>query len=156
MKRTLALSLLVTLLAVFLAALPVLAAPSLAVHIEAPTIIPTGPVPDRFEASGPAVDFGLISGTGDVYTFNLVAFGPTGGSVTMLRMIKHFVFDDGSGTFDVRLVVRLDFSTGITRGTWRVVGGTGAYANLQGTGRLIGIPIVLGQSILDIYDGRLR
>ena len=155
MKRRIALSLLFTLLAVCLAVLPALAAKPLAVHIEAPTAIPVG-LPDRFEATGPAVDAGLISGTGDVYTFDLVAFGPSGASFTYLRMIKHFDFDDGSGTFDVRLQARLDFITGETKGFWIVVGGTGAYANLKGTGKLIGIPIVQGQSILDIYDGRLH
>ena len=155
MKRRIALGLLFILLSVFLAAFPALAARPLAVHIEAPTAIPVG-LSDRFEATGPAVDDGLISDTGDVYTFDLVAFGPPGASFTYLRMIKHFDFDDGSGTFDVRLVARLDLTTGETRGLWKVVGGTGAYTNLKGSGRLVGIPIVQGQSILDIYDGRLR
>ena len=149
-------------IAALLALLPVLAIATLAqaakpldVHIEAPTGI-SGPAPDPFTASGPAVDGGLLSATGVVYTFDLAAYGPPAGTFIMLSMVKQFVFDDGSGTLDVKLVVKLDLITHITTGHWQVLSGTGSIAGLKGNGKLLGIPIDPGVSILDIYDGKLH
>ena len=69
--------------------------------------------------------------------------------------MKQFVCDDGSGSFDVSMVVRLDLTTSYTTAQWRIVGGTGDYAYLRGNGSLIGTPIVPGSSIDDVYDGML-
>ncbi|UCF09744.1 MAG: hypothetical protein JSW65_06705 [Candidatus Bipolaricaulota bacterium] len=156
MKRGIASVVVVAVCFVAIAAMPALAARPLRVHIEVPTALPTGSTPDPFIASGPAVDRGLLCATGDVYT-GPISWRPIGGSsLALLSMVKTFECDDGSGTFDVNLVVVLDLSTGVTRGSWRVIGGTGSYASLSGWGRLKGIPTNPGVVVLDLYDGMLR
>ena len=50
----------------------------------------------------------------------------------------------------------LDQTDGTTTANWRVIGGTGDYAMLHGNGKLVGTPIVLGASILDLYTGQLH
>ncbi|MFC2108878.1 hypothetical protein ACFLS5_05390 [Candidatus Bipolaricaulota bacterium] len=151
-------SVLVVAFSIALAVVPVMAAPPLNVHIEVPTIIEALPDPtsDNFTATGPAVDAGLMCSTGEVFNLSIIVSGPPGGTFSILRVLKHFVCDDGSGTFDVKMVVRLDLTTNETIAHWRVVGGTGAYVGLHGNGKLIGIPIAPGSSILDIYDGRMH
>jgi hypothetical protein len=82
--------------------------------------------------------------------------GPPNGSFRILHLTKRFSCADSSGTFDIKLVVRLNLTTHETTANWKVSDGTGAYASLHGNGKLIGIPVVPGTSILDIYDGRMH
>ncbi len=114
--------------------------------------------PSPFAASGPAVDDGLICASGVV----IDDFG----SVTGLSRngfnfhgIKRFTCDDGSGEFFVNLQARIDFRKGTTF-NWNVIGGTGAYVDLHGTGSGEGIPDVpcgiLFTCVLDLYDGGLH
>lgn len=51
---------------------------------------------------------------------------------------KVFTCDDGSGTFVVHILARWSPCDPADRGTWSVVSGTGAYANLSGHGQLVG------------------
>lgn len=67
-----------------------------------------------------------------------------------------FTCDDGSGTFDVSMVVKLDLITHEITANWNIAGGSGHYAGFHGNGKLIGIPIVPGISILDIYEWKLH
>jgi len=152
MNRKFKFSVLVTALSIVLTVVPVMAAPPLEVHIEHPY----DPTPGPFTATGPAVDTGVVCPTGDVFDLSFKRSGPPGGTFRILRVLKQFLCDDGSGTFDVKLVVRLDLTTPGTTASWRVVGGTGDYVGLHGNGKLVGIPIVPGSGILDIYDGRMH
>lgn len=132
---------------------PAMAAPPMALHIEVPATI--SPDPDPFTATGPAVDAGTVCPSGDSTDLSVVVVSdPPGGTTTRtLRVMKRFDCTDGSGTFDVNMVVRLDLTTNETTARWRIVGGTGDYAGFRGNGYLIGTPIMPGSSIYDVYDG---
>jgi hypothetical protein len=132
----------------------VFAAPPQDVHIEVTEFINTSG--ETFYASGPAVDAGSVCSTGTVDDLSIEASGPSGGSFTMLNVLKRFTCGDSSGSFDVRLVVRLDLVTHETTARWNVVGGTGDYAHLHGNGSLVGTPIDPGNSIHDVYDGSMH
>ena len=64
---------------------------------------------------------------------------------------KVFACDDG-GSFVVRLQARFDDSGSV--GTWAILGGTGGFEKLAGSGTLVGTPTTTG--INDVYDGTLR
>lgn len=153
-KSNLGVFILVAILAIVLPAPMVTAQPPLDVHIEVPATIGAGLAP--FVASGPAVDQGILCATGTEDELSVQVSGPPEGDFRILRVVKQFVCDDGSGTFDVNLVVRLDLTTNDTTARWNVIGGTGDYADLHGSGSLVGIPLDPGVTILDIYDGRLH
>src|SRR5688572_30489332 len=58
-----------------------------------------------------------------------------------LVVVKRFACDDGSGTFEMTLHVRLEFvSPGIFENTfrWMISGGTGLYEDLEGFGTGVG------------------
>jgi hypothetical protein len=132
----------------------VLAAPPLDVHIEVEEEANTSG--ETFFASGAAVDDGIVCSTGTVDDLVVDVAGPPGGTFAILNVLKRFGCADSSGTFDVKLVVRLDLTTNETTARWNVVGGTGDYLSLHGNGSLVGTPIVQGESILDVYDGRMH
>ncbi len=142
--------------AVFLLAVsasPVIAAPPTPVHIEVlefpgGTSAPAEP----FTISGPAVSAGLVCASGVVSDEELSYNSPSG-PYQRIWALKHFVCDDSSGTFDIRMVVQLNLDTHDTTARWRVVGGTGDYAGLKGQGSLIGYSNYPTVSILDVYDG---
>jgi hypothetical protein len=154
MNRKLVLSVLIALLTLGLVVMPTMAMKPLKVHIEVPEVIATGP--DPFVASGPAVDAGELCAGGTVVD-TLSTLGPTLGVVQILYVSKTFTCGDGSGTFDVDMVVKLNTITSKTNAKWQIVGGDGAYTGLIGNGKLKGIPFLPGGvgTILDIYDGRL-
>jgi hypothetical protein len=135
-------------------AIPAMAMKPLKVHIEVPEFILSGP--DPFEASGPAVDEGLLCPTGEVVD-NFSNPGPMQGVVQILYVSKTFTCDDGTGTFDVDMVVKLNTITSKTNAKWQIVGGSEAYIGLTGNGKLKGIPFInnVPDTILDIYDGKL-
>lgn len=134
--------------AVFMApALPALATPPTAVNFEVPTVFgATAP----FTASGPAVDSGLMCPMGSVD--DIFGKGSAFNSQTGVnfQVVKVFTCDDGSGSFVVKLQVRLDFKGDNFQ--WVVLDGDGDYSNLHGSGSGIGIEPT-GTSIIDIYDG---
>ena len=130
------------------------AAPPLALHIEVDEVIATSG--ETFFASGASVLAGEVCPTGTVEDLSTTASGAPGGPITILQVVKRFTCADLSGTFDVRLVVRLDNLTHYTTANWRVVSGTGAYAGLHGNGSLAGTPIDPGLSIRDVYDGKVH
>lgn len=121
------------------------------VHIEVDETFGNG---DPFTAWGSAVDDGLVCSSGTVDELG-GKVGPSNGTFRNLRADKLFNCD-GGGTFKARLIVKLDIATGQTTASWRIFGGTGDYAGLKGNGSLVGIPVVHGVSILDIYDGRVH
>jgi hypothetical protein len=132
----------------------VFAAPPQDVHIEVDELIGGIGVPEPFTASGAAVDAGLICAAGMVEDVDISYSGAPSAPYRIIQVLKHFSCD--AGTFDVRMVVRLDLATNYTTARWRIVSGTGDYAGLRGNGSLVGTPIVPGSSIHDDYYGRLH
>src|SRR3990172_11180563 len=102
MNRSQRISFLLVALSSFLVAFPVMAASPLDVHIEVSTFIDTS-VPDPFVASGPAIDSGLLCSIGLVSDASVDVVGPPDGEFSVLRILKRFSCDDGSGTFDIKL-----------------------------------------------------
>jgi hypothetical protein len=133
---------------------PALAAPPLDAHIVVSATI--DPDPDPFVASGSAVSAGMLCSSGQATDLSVDVTSPPSGKFNILKVLKHFECDDESGTFDVKLVVKLDLTTHETTAQWIVVGGTGSYAALHGSGKLVGTPIVPGESITDVYDGKIH
>ena len=157
MNRRISLAALIALLILSIAVIPAMAMKPLAVHIEVDEVINPGTL-DPFTATGPAVDSEFVCASGYVIDTDSHTVGPPAGTFLILHVTKQFTCGDGSGTFDVDMVVHLDLGTGDTTANWKVVGGTGNYANLKGNGKLVGIPYVPGGvgTILDIYDGKLH
>lgn len=106
--------------------------------------------PDPYSAIGPAVSTGILSATGTVTT-GPYDWPPLPGEY--VEMIKYFVCTNG--TFDLKLRVWL-LSEGHTTGTWKVVAGTGDYANLNGHGELTGTFDPVNNDVLDIYTGKMN
>lgn len=140
---------------VLMPAAPAVAAPPLAVEITVqetiPVTIPGGGGP--FVATGPAVDAGAMCPTGSTINTALTSRGS--GSHVNLKVEKVFTCDDLSGDFVVKMRVKLDTVTGFTTARWNVMGGSGAYATLRGSGSLVGTPTVPGM-IEDVYTGKLK
>jgi len=132
----------------------VFAAKPLAIHIEVTTPV-TGSPDAPFDASGPAVDDGFVCASGTVEDL--------GGRVKDLKypyrklwLEKRFHCDDGSGTYLVSLIAKVNLETGYVSGKWHVVDGTGDYQKLHGNGKLYSTPVVLGETVHDVYDGKLH
>jgi hypothetical protein len=107
---------------------------------------------ETFVASGPAVNDGVVCPTG--ITNNLVSnsFGPPQGTYTYLYIVKEFICTDGSGTFFIKMKVKLNNTTGYTTAKWQFTNGSGDYSRLRGHGTLVGTPIGPAD-IQDVYDG---
>lgn len=103
-----------------------------------------------FVATGPAVDDGVVCGTGEVSTTFIKAAGFQSNPGVNLTVGKEFTCDDESGTFSAKLQVRIDFVRGVSF-QWVITGGTGAYEDLHGTGSGFVVPVDT-----DIYQGRLH
>lgn len=128
------------------------ASPPVDVHFEVLTTIPPGggPTPGPFTATGPAVDEGIVCPDGvttDVFGKASGFQSQTGG--VNIQVVKLFMCDDGSGEFLVKLQVRIDKKG--DNFNWNILGGTGDYEKLHGTGKGIGLPIPDG--VLDVYEG---
>jgi hypothetical protein len=87
-----------------------------------------------FDASGSAVDNGLICESGTVDDTRIIFAGFQSGRGAQIPVRKTFTCDDGSGTFFVKIQVHLDFATATESFSWVVLGGTGAYEHLRGSG----------------------
>jgi hypothetical protein len=74
-----------------------------------------------------------------------------------LVVVKKFTCDDGTGTFELLVHVRLKF---VSPGTfennfrWVVSGGTGQYEALEGFGT--GVGATRNGELIDLYSGRVR
>jgi adhesin HecA-like repeat protein len=143
-KRGTLVAVLVAALAAVIATTPVTAAPRLDVHIEALASNDTVP----FVASGPAVDAGLLRATGSVSSPSVTVWLSPHGDTLHVRVVKHFMCDDG--TFDFEVVATIDLIAGTVRGHWTVLEGTGNYTDLKGNGE-----VIVTQSGQNLYDGAL-
>ena len=77
---------------------------------------------------------GVLCASGTVDDLSVVAKVLRRRPTRSCMVHKRFNCGDESGTFDVRLTVRLDNATHYTTASWRLVGGTDAYAGLHGNG----------------------
>jgi hypothetical protein len=84
-----------------------------------------------------------------------VGFVSGGATVTVYHSDKTFVCTDGSGTFTVSLVARRVAGAAGTTGTWKIAGGTGDYASLKGSGKLVGTD-QSGGGIVDVFTGKAK
>ena len=83
-----------------------------------------------------------------------VAFTTGGGNVAIYHSDKTFVCTDGSGTFTIKLTASRFAGVPGTTGTWKVATGTGAYASLKGSGKLVGTDLP-GGGITDVFTGKV-
>ncbi|KAA3647184.1 MAG: hypothetical protein DWQ07_06705 [Chloroflexi bacterium] len=150
-KKTLFLFLILGLL-LGMSVTPAFAAKPLDVHIEVYKPIGVNHVP--FTATGDAVDKGLVCAFGTEEDLSVDVVN-TNRRFTTLKILKRFTCGDGSGTFNIRMTVKL-FADSHTTANWRVVAGTGDYTRLKGHGKLYGTPIVPEVSIFDVYDGKMK
>jgi len=109
-----------------------------------------------FTADGAAVDDGVVCGAGET----LDVFGKVSGNGVKgynIQLVKEFTCGDGSGSFFVKLQVKV-FFTGplLSSFQWTVVGGDGAYSDLHGSGTGVGLPPNSGFDIFDVYSGGLH
>lgn len=134
-------------------AAPAGATPPSNVEIEADSLFAGTGV---FTASGPAVDDGVICASGDTVDVFSKASG-NGSKGFNLQVIKLFTCDDESGSFLVKLQVKV-FLAGplLSSFNWVVTGGDGVYTDLHGSGNGIGLPPNSGFDILDIYTGGMH
>jgi len=99
------------------------------------TFNPDGPNYGDFVATGSAVDSGVICASGTFVDIGLRFAGfQRDRGIVQLLVVKEFTCDDGTGTFAVKLQIQANFDTGIESFTWVVLGGTGAYESLHGSG----------------------
>jgi hypothetical protein len=105
------------------------------------TFNPDGPNYGDFQADGAAVDQGLIcpSGTFVDEGIRFAGFQSPLGRV-QLQVVKRFTCDDGTGTFVAKLQIQADFNTGIESFDWVILGGSGAYDDVHGSGRGSTVP----------------
>ena len=149
--RTVSISMLLVLTILLLSVTIAFAAPPLGFHMEVTEIISGSG--ETFNASGPAVDAGVVCPTGTTSDIVINTFGPPNGNYQFLYIVKSFTCGDGSGTFLIKMRVKLDLSTGYTTAKWQFTDGSDAYNHLRGHGTLVGTPINPFVVIQDVYDG---
>lgn len=129
--------------------------PALGVSFVVPT---TFGVSNPFTAAGAAVEFGLVCPAGTASNVGAEQIAPPGGQSEQgvnFHLVKSFTCADGSGTFDVMLTVRLNKNG--DNFNWRVVGGTGDYESLRGSGQGYGIyPTTTPPDVIDYYFGTVH
>ena len=145
------LAILISLLILAFNASFVIAAPPSSLHIVVEETIVGGS--EAFVASGAAVDNNLVCQYGQVVEIGESSSNNPGGPFKTIWVTKQF--DCGDGTFDVKMVIKLDLDTGNTTANWKITSGTGNYVNLKGSGKLVGTPGDPGE-IIDVYDGKVH
>ena len=107
-----------------------------------------GPPPDffgsgPFKASAPLCPSGTTADT-----FRTELGGDADGAAVLVG--KRFTCDDGSGSFEASLFVRVSFVSG-ARFVWVITRGTGSYQGLRGVGR--GVGTFTPNGVFDTYTG---
>ena len=153
-SHSITISVLLTLILLISTASAALAAPPKSLHIEVLEYIGTSG--ESFAASGDAVVAGLVCPSGTIDDLAVTVSGSGSSPFRILHVQKRFNCGDLSGSFDVKMVVKLDLTTNATTARWKIVGGTGSYVSLKGNGSLVGTPVVPGVSINDVYDGSVH
>jgi hypothetical protein len=115
------------------------------------TFNPDGPNYGDFNATGPAADGGLVCAHGTfVDTYIQFAGYQSDRGIVQLQVVKEVTCPD-QGTFTVKLQIQANFDTGIESFTWVVLGGTGAYDSLRGSGSGSTVPTETGN--INTYEG---
>lgn len=131
------------------------ATPPSDVHFEVETTaIDLGETFGPFTATGQAVDAGLMCDSGDTIDVFAKMTGFQSGHGINVQVVKRFTCDDGSGDFLVKLQVRVVDT--VDTFNWNIIGGTGDYEDLHGTGRGVGLYVCGDDCVRDIYDGGLH
>jgi hypothetical protein len=131
--------------AAFLVATPAEATEPQDVLIEIQT---TGSGDGPFTATGP------VCASGTTSTPLRLTAGFQSGSGGNILVAKEFTCDDGSGSFVLLLRVKIAFDPFSDSFTWSVLGGTGAYAGLHGSGTGFGTP--QPEFLLDTLTGGMH
>jgi hypothetical protein len=151
--RKLSILFVITVILLLTAAPAAASSPPLDVEFVAPTILPEYDPPyGTFTATGPAVDAGIVCPMGTTLDIFDKAAGYQSQTGINFQSVKIFTCDDGSGTFFVKLQVRVDEKG--DNFNWNIIDGTGAYERLHGTGSGYGEYTDYG--VLDLYDGKLH
>ena len=87
-----------------------------------------------FEASRQAVEAGLICESGTVEDTHIIFAGFQSNRGAQIPVRKTFTCDDGEPSSS-RFQVHLQFETATESFSWVVLGGTGAYAGVRGSGQ---------------------
>lgn len=105
-----------------------------------------------FEASGPAIDAGLVCSAGTEQDLERHLGGQPSQHIVTFSVNKLFTCNDGSGTFEVRLngIRTLDRCTA----HWVITGGDGSYTELLGNGDFSCTSLEDG-TVQDTYLGQL-
>jgi len=92
---------------------------------------PTAPFSGTFVASGPAVDAGILCENGTIQDIANPAVGWQSDQIIKLYVHKHFMCNDGSGSFEMDMQVLI--SPKGTPARWVITTGDGIYARLFGS-----------------------
>jgi len=154
-SRVIVMALTATLAAVAAAA-PVSAAAPKGVEIVSPmTFAPPGEFNfGTFEASGPAVDAGLICESGDVNDTGIILAGGQS-RVGKLQIPVYKTFTCPDGELFIRIQVHLDLNTFTETFSWVVLGGTGAYSHVHGSGDGFSFSEDPNTGNVNVYSGML-
>jgi hypothetical protein len=134
---------------------PAAASPPLGVVIEAEVRgLGSGPWTGPFTATGQAVDDGLMCPSGTTLSTWHRTSG--GGPYTNIQVAYLFTCADLSGDFTVFLTARFGGDLEWSTGAWRVIGGSGDYEGLHGSGKLQGFYECGPDCIIDTYTGKLH
>ena len=140
-------------LAIVAVAGPAAAAAPQAVRITSHMTFPgDGPNYGDFSVAGGG---GLMCASGRVEDTRYVFGGSQSDLGVQILVLKDFICGDGTGTIQVKIQVHVDFAVGETF-TWVVMGGTGRYERLAGSGQGTTIPNAdPSTGNTNIYDGFL-
>ena len=127
------------------------AAPQQVTIVSEVTFTPNGNLGD-FDASGQAAEKDLICASGTFVDTGIFFAGyQSQRGIVQLQVFKEF--DCGDGTFFVKMPIKANVDTGFETFTWVVMGGTGAYESLRGSGSGHTVPRDGGNT--NYYDGFL-
>jgi len=145
---------LTSVLCILLLATAVTAATAGATPPEPVSIVAQTVDPGSDGATGPFTASGPVCSSGMTYTESRDIAGFERDFGGQIHLTKLFVCDDGSGSFELKLNVAIRFGPFTDTYRWVVVGGTGAYENLHGTGSGTGTPT--DDFLLDEYTGTMH
>ena len=113
---------------------------------------PFGPAPGRFASAG------AIPEAGTFVNSSVILDGPGASGFVTVHLTQRF--DGALGTFTLRAAITetatADPGVLADRGTWAIIGGTGAYETLHGRGRITGTADDRRDLIRRTYRGLVR
>jgi hypothetical protein len=107
-----------------------------------------------FDASGAAVDAGLICESGDVNDTGIILAGEQS-RVGKIQIPVYKTFTCPDGELFIRIQVHLDLNSFTETFSWVVLGGSGAYANVRGGGTGFSFSEDPNVGNVNVYSGYL-